>query len=353
MAKRSLEDITSELESARRAFGSPVIRLPESEAVRRRRLADRLEADFREEVQQAEASRSRKRRAEREGEDLIGFEHQDDEAHSAKIRNVELEDEEEEVLPYPGDVEMEDEFLPYPGSAATVVEGISRRGSPSDSVMYSRSPVPVGSKRGRNSADVEYSGSPARQRGRPASRRYGIPARGMSPVDESINIAAEDVPREVDEGAFRQAVENKTMMLSYKGKDGPPVGMAQRIKYKVLRKAQGLLSAFDRVANKPTQQELRMVVHPRGGHRMTLQDNRKLQIIREIENLKADVRADGFANFLTDTINFNPAHYHKNPINPINFDKWVRTPPKLTHYERSGITNQYSGNQRKWTPGLH
>lgn len=202
----------------------------------------------------------------------------------------------------------------------------------------------------RNSPRLAYppsaGGSPMQQGGAFAYANLQA-AEGATPVDEQIPVSAPI--RVSDEAAARagERIQDKLSVMGFnRNGGGPPVGMAQRIKYKLLRKVQGLSSAYDRVSNHPTLQERTMIVHPKGGMRMTLQENRKAQIIREMENLKADVRQDGFADFLSNT-RFNTNHYNRPAIGEEAYIRWERTPPKLNHYERSGITNKYVGNTRQ------
>lgn len=129
-------------------------------------------------------------------------------------------------------------------------------------------------------------------------------------------------------------------VISPPKRDVPPVGMAQRIRYKLGRKVQGLVSEYCRLKDEPTQRE--MAIHVKGGQ--TLRENRMGQIMREVENLKNDLMEDGFGKYLAEIPRPTNGHYLKSPIKAATL-QWFQNEvvPKYSHEERSGITQQYSG----------
>lgn len=122
-----------------------------------------------------------------------------------------------------------------------------------------------------------------------------------------------------------------------------PVGMAQRIRYKIQRKIQGLVSEYNRLEHMPTKYERNMMVRTKAG-RMSLRDSHKRAVVEELKNLKADVMADGFDQFLLNVPSSN--HYKRVPITSHAFEFFNQQPALLTHYERSGVTQQYAGGSR-------
>lgn len=73
-----------------------------------------------------------------------------------------------------------------------------------------------------------------------------------------------------------------------------PVGFAQRLKYKMAKKIQGLSGELERLQERPTQRELSyMVYSPSLKRKLSLRDSRVNQVTKEAMNLKADLEADG------------------------------------------------------------
>ena len=123
--------------------------------------------------------------------------------------------------------------------------------------------------------------------------------------------------------------------------------MAQRIRYKVSKKIQGLASKYCRLKDEPTRQELNMVVHT-GAGRETLQQNRMKQVMREAKNLKDDLMQDGFSQYLLGMPQPRNDHYLKAPVKPQVLQWFQRdVTPAFSHEERTGISNQYAGNAYK------
>ena len=128
---------------------------------------------------------------------------------------------------------------------------------------------------------------------------------------------------------------------------GPPVGMAQRIRYKIAKKIEGLSSEAWRLETAPTQRELNtMVYSPALKKKITLRESRHNQVMREAGNLKADLTADGFAAWLM--VLPRTPHYKKLPMSVIT-GNWLDNVvvAKLTHDERTGVSDQYVGNSTR------
>jgi hypothetical protein len=126
-----------------------------------------------------------------------------------------------------------------------------------------------------------------------------------------------------------------------------PVGMAQRIRYKIGKKIQGLASEIHRLNENPTIREKEMRVYSKShGRAITLKESRIHQAMREAANLKADLEADGFAQFLG-AIPSNRNHYLHAPTTK-DTRLWFQhnVIPRLTHEERTGVTQQYVGGSR-------
>jgi hypothetical protein len=173
---------------------------------------------------------------------------------------------------------------------------------------------------------------------------FGAAARGATPVDTGIPLG--DAIPVVNAEALNEVVNQRRSMTGMRG-NGPAVGMAQRLKYKISKKVQGLVTEYNRLKLKPTPRELSYIVHPKNGPRQTLRDNRLAACMREMANLKADVNADGLGQFLADT-ELSRSHYLSPGVTP-NSLSWFTSnvTPALTHYERSGISQQYAGGSRQ------
>lgn len=131
-----------------------------------------------------------------------------------------------------------------------------------------------------------------------------------------------------------------------KRKDVEPAGMAQRIRYKIGRKIQGLASEICRLKDTPSGREVSTTVRGEGG-RISLRDSRILQCMEEAKNLKADLERDGFAGFLAQMP--KPGnHYLHAPVKPATM-QWFKQNlvPQLRHEERTGVTQQYAGGSRQ------
>lgn len=131
-----------------------------------------------------------------------------------------------------------------------------------------------------------------------------------------------------------------------KRKDAEPAGMAQRIRYKIGRKIQGLASEICRLKDTPSQRELTTMVHA-NGRKMPLRDSRMNQCMLEAKNLKADMEMDGFAGFLAQMP--KPGnHYLKSPVRSDTI-QWFKhnLVPQLRHDERTGVSQQYAGGSRQ------
>jgi hypothetical protein len=126
----------------------------------------------------------------------------------------------------------------------------------------------------------------------------------------------------------------------------PMVGMAQRIKYKVLRKLQGLVNEHNRLESDPSPRELHYHVRTKELGLTTLRDNRLHAVKREIANLRADIRADGFGDYLAE-MPLDMNHYKRDPLSLVNKQYAESIPSRLTHLERSGITRDYIGASRQ------
>lgn len=186
-----------------------------------------------------------------------------------------------------------------------------------------------------------FEGSPMRQNMAP----FGYAARGMTPVDAGVPLG-DSLPEVIPENLIN-AVNAKRATMGVRSGDGPAVGMAQRLKFKISKKVQGLVSEYNRLKSKPSPRELSFIVHPRNGPRQTLRDNRLEAVMREMANLKADVNSDGLGQFLANT-ELNRAHYLSSGVTPSAISWFVNNvTPALTHYERSGITQQYVGGSRQ------
>ena len=129
----------------------------------------------------------------------------------------------------------------------------------------------------------------------------------------------------------------------------PPAGMAQRIYHKVARKAQGLISRIARLQQRPTQRERALNVHTKNGT-VSLRQSQIQIALRELQNLKADVRMDNFGDYLYQTgnsVRYGPYnHYVRPPISPaaVQYLNAVAQTP-LEHYERTGVT-RYPGQAK-------
>lgn len=174
---------------------------------------------------------------------------------------------------------------------------------------------------------------------------FGYAARGATPAQEGA-ILGDALPEVLPEGLMAQ-VEAKRAMMGLKSGGVPAVGMAQRLKYKISKKVQGLVSEYTRLKFKPSPRELAITVHPKNGVRQSLRDNRIEACMREMANLKADVDADGLGRFLSGT-ELSRQHYLSNGVAPASLNWFVNNvKPSLSHYERTGMTQQYAGGSRQ------
>jgi hypothetical protein len=137
-------------------------------------------------------------------------------------------------------------------------------------------------------------------------------------------------------------------VVAKRRRETEPVGFAQRLRYKFAKKIQGLASEIDRLQTHPTQREQAVKVNVKGT-RMTLRDSRIEQCMREARNLKADLQADGFAQYLMELPAPQNNHYLPPPASRAYSMRWFQTnvQPQLTHEERTGLSQQYVGNSRR------